>query len=30
MFDHVGFNVSNFDRSFEFYRLALEPLGMRC
>ena len=28
MFDHLGFNVSNFDRSLDFYRVALEPLGM--
>ena len=29
MFDHVGFNVSDFARSKVFYLAALEPLGMR-
>ncbi len=29
MFDHVGFNVSDFVRSKAFYLAALEPLGMR-
>jgi catechol 2,3-dioxygenase-like lactoylglutathione lyase family enzyme len=29
MFDHVGFNVSDFARSKAFYLAALEPLGMR-
>lgn len=28
MFDHVGFHVSDFARSFDFYRRALEPLGL--
>jgi catechol 2,3-dioxygenase-like lactoylglutathione lyase family enzyme len=27
MFDHVGFNVSNFQRSLAFWRAALAPLG---
>ena len=26
MFDHVGFNVSDFQKSLAFYRAALEPL----
>ena len=29
MFDHVGFNVSDFARSKTFYLAALEPLGMQ-
>lgn len=29
MFDHVGFNVSDFARSKAFYLAALEPLGMQ-
>jgi catechol 2,3-dioxygenase-like lactoylglutathione lyase family enzyme len=28
MFDHVGFNVSDFARSKAFYLAALKPLGM--
>jgi catechol 2,3-dioxygenase-like lactoylglutathione lyase family enzyme len=28
MFDHVGFNVSDFARSRAFYAAALAPLGM--
>ena len=28
MFDHVGFNVSDFARSKAFYLAALQPLGM--
>ena len=28
MFDHVGFNVSDFGRSLAFYEAALAPLGM--
>jgi catechol 2,3-dioxygenase-like lactoylglutathione lyase family enzyme len=28
MFDHVGFNVSDFARSKAFYLAALRPLGM--
>lgn len=28
MFDHVGFNVSDFARSFSFYKAALAPLGL--
>lgn len=28
MFDHIGFNVSDFDRSLDFYTRALEPLGL--
>ena len=27
MFDHLGFNVADFDRSLVFYKAALEPLG---
>jgi catechol 2,3-dioxygenase-like lactoylglutathione lyase family enzyme len=27
MLDHVGFAVSDYDRSFAFYKQALEPLG---
>ena len=29
MFDHVGFNVSDFARSKAFYLAALQPLGMQ-
>ena len=29
MFDHVGVNVRDFERSRAFYRQALEPLGLR-
>lgn len=29
MFDHVGFNVSDFGRSLNFYREALAPLGLK-
>ena len=29
MFDHVGVNVRDFAASREFYRRALEPLGLR-
>ena len=28
MFDHVGFNVSDFHRSLVFYKAALDPLGL--
>lgn len=28
MFDHVGFNVSDFERSLAFYTAALAPLGL--
>lgn len=28
MFDHVGFNVADFAKSFAFYKAALAPLGM--
>jgi catechol 2,3-dioxygenase-like lactoylglutathione lyase family enzyme len=28
MFDHVGLNVRDFERSRAFYRQALEPLGL--
>jgi len=28
MFDHIGFNVSDFARSKAFYLAALEPLGI--
>ena len=27
MIDHIGFPVSNYERSKAFYRLALAPLG---
>ena len=29
MFDHVGVNVRDFERSRAFYRQALEPLGLQ-
>jgi catechol 2,3-dioxygenase-like lactoylglutathione lyase family enzyme len=29
MFDHMGFNVSDFDRSKAFYIAALAPLGLK-
>jgi catechol 2,3-dioxygenase-like lactoylglutathione lyase family enzyme len=29
MFDHVGVNVRDFERSRDFYRQALEPLGLQ-
>ena len=29
MFDHVGLNVQDFERSRAFYREALEPLGLK-
>jgi catechol 2,3-dioxygenase-like lactoylglutathione lyase family enzyme len=29
MFDHVGLNVRDFERSRAFYRQALEPLGLQ-
>jgi catechol 2,3-dioxygenase-like lactoylglutathione lyase family enzyme len=29
MFDHVGLNVQDFERSRAFYRQALEPLGLK-
>ena len=29
MFDHMGFNVSDFERSKAFYVAALAPLGLR-
>ena len=29
MIDHIGIEVSDFDRSREFYEEALEPLGLR-
>ncbi len=29
MLDHVGFEVSDFERSKAFYEQALEPLGIR-
>ncbi len=29
MFDHVGVNVRDFEKSRTFYRQALEPLGLR-
>jgi len=29
MIDHVGYNVSDFDRSLAFYKAALAPLGLR-
>ncbi len=28
MFDHIGFNVGDFDRSLAFYEAALAPLGL--
>ncbi len=28
VFDHIGFNVASFERSFAFYKAALAPLGL--
>ena len=28
MFDHIGFNVGDFDRSLAFYWAVLAPLGI--